>query len=80
VSVWRWKGGGGRAFGGWGVEVLAGKLETYAVVMLDGLGDEGVDEQGQLLLCWCHLGLALGFDVLRSVSRSFSGSRRCARD
>lgn len=48
--------------------MLAGKLETYAVVVLDGLGDEGVDEQGQLLLCWCHLeGLALGFEVLRSV-------------
>lgn len=74
----RWKRRKGGGLGCW-FEVLAGKLETYSVVVLDGLGDEGVDEQGQLLLCWCHLeGLALGFEVLCSVlSRSFSSWRCC---
>lgn len=31
-------------------------MGTYPVVVLHGLGDEGVDEQGKLLLCWGHAG------------------------
>lgn len=29
-------------------------METYPVVMLYRLGNEGVDEQGELLPCWRH--------------------------
>lgn len=28
--------------------------ETYAVVMLDGFRDEGVDEERDFLFCWWH--------------------------
>jgi hypothetical protein len=28
--------------------------ETYPVVMLDSFGNKGIDEQGELLLCWGH--------------------------
>lgn len=30
-------------------------METYPAVMLHRLGDEWVDEQGELLLCWGHV-------------------------
>lgn len=41
--------------------------------MLDGFGDERVDEQGELLLCWCHFGDRVGTGLAfgaRWLSRS----------
>lgn len=36
-----------------------GEGKTYPVVMLHCLGDDGVDEQGELLLRGCHFALCL---------------------
>lgn len=55
---------------------------TYPVVVLDCLRDNGIDEQGELLLRGCHFGLSpsafLEVDLKRVCKLFVLGSTCCA--
>jgi hypothetical protein len=86
IQIRRWEGIGGGVEreedgAGWGsFEVRYGG--TYAVVVLNCLWDERVDEQGELLLCGCHFGDVWHWGCLRffGVAVAVFSCSSCALD